>query len=701
VATAGGPSLPEAYAEALRPLLGDCPPEPFAAIKEIVEDQLGPLAMTFEQFDEVPIRARPLGQTHSARLHRGQAVLVKVRHLRAERAFRIDMHLFVLCARLLAPELLPVFEEMSQRLVIDFDYSWEALLQREVAASLAGCPELAVPLPLDGSHPAAPRAAGLCTKSVLVIERPEGVPLADWAAKVALSAAVQGRSEEFLTDTGPSALLEEAYNLIVDFGSLILCTLDEALQKAQELMGEELRAEDFRQLEAAGEAQLIAKRLLAVQGHMIFRVGMAIGDDASPNLLVSKDGHLSLVECGQILRLSVEERCLLAGLVIAVAVCDEAMVADCMRSLGLRTEQDLDWSYNVIAKAYLCSRGVERGAAQRQDGRAGVVRHAASDLTILDRVDRRIQDVGVQYRAFFRSLLWTQQVLELLGVAGVSPATLLRRAAEECLERAGWPVPRCTPCAIPVPLEVRMFSSSATSSSRTTWPGVRRADPRECLAPTPELRDGSRTGLAVAVVSIVLFICGFDTASKVSSLPAREMALPMACALAVPLMVHLLWQYANEYLASKRRSCDRAAALQERAAEEEAQRRRLRNEHAALVAEHAALEEEMRRAASEKVEALLRSEELQSLVQASRRYSDAAAAPEPKATEAPVEAKLTKASREEALGAWAAEAPGAKASQEEALGAWAVEVSGAKEGERRLAEAKALRKDVVRWPPKA
>ncbi|HYA44042.1 MAG TPA: AarF/UbiB family protein, partial [Acidimicrobiales bacterium] len=55
------------------------PPEPFKAIRGVVEAELGkPLAEVFEHFEETPIAAASIAQVHAARLRTGEEVVVKV-----------------------------------------------------------------------------------------------------------------------------------------------------------------------------------------------------------------------------------------------------------------------------------------------------------------------------------------------------------------------------------------------------------------------------------------------------------------------------------------------------------------------------------------------------------------------------------------------------------------------------------------------
>jgi len=68
---------PEILAE-LATLQDEVPTVPFVAIRQRIEDELGPLAEHFSIFNEAPVAAASLGQAHRARLPDGDRVVVKV-----------------------------------------------------------------------------------------------------------------------------------------------------------------------------------------------------------------------------------------------------------------------------------------------------------------------------------------------------------------------------------------------------------------------------------------------------------------------------------------------------------------------------------------------------------------------------------------------------------------------------------------------
>jgi len=71
--------LPEQIEEELELLQDRVPPRPFVEILGIVEDELGcPIGDVFSHFEEEPLGAASIGQTHRAKLVDGTDVVVKV-----------------------------------------------------------------------------------------------------------------------------------------------------------------------------------------------------------------------------------------------------------------------------------------------------------------------------------------------------------------------------------------------------------------------------------------------------------------------------------------------------------------------------------------------------------------------------------------------------------------------------------------------
>jgi ubiquinone biosynthesis protein len=71
--------LPDVVTDELRNLLSDLPPVAFPEILEVIERDLGrPAGELFELIDEVPLGSASIAQSHRARLHTGDEVILKV-----------------------------------------------------------------------------------------------------------------------------------------------------------------------------------------------------------------------------------------------------------------------------------------------------------------------------------------------------------------------------------------------------------------------------------------------------------------------------------------------------------------------------------------------------------------------------------------------------------------------------------------------
>ncbi|MDA8075117.1 MAG: AarF/UbiB family protein [Actinomycetota bacterium] len=176
---------PELVAE-FRHCRDQVPPEPFAAVRRRVQEELhAPLAEIFRSFDPEPLAAASIAQVHAAELRDGTPVVVKVQRGAIDELVRRDIAVMSwLAVRLVGrlpvaalanpPALVEVFAET---IVEELDFRLEAQNMLDVAAVLEhfGQQALVVPRP----HPT------LVTKRVLVMERLSGFTWGDTAAMAA------------------------------------------------------------------------------------------------------------------------------------------------------------------------------------------------------------------------------------------------------------------------------------------------------------------------------------------------------------------------------------------------------------------------------------------------------------------------------------------------------------------------------------
>jgi ubiquinone biosynthesis protein len=159
------------------------PAEPFAAVREVVEDDLGrPLEAVFSRFEREPLAAASVAQVHAATLRDGDVdVVVKVQRPAVATLVRKDLRVMAWLAPFLIgripiaalanpPALVELFAETITE---ELDFRIEAENMLDVAASLAtlGQDSFVIPRP----HPQ------LVTRRVLVMERLDGFRFDDVA----------------------------------------------------------------------------------------------------------------------------------------------------------------------------------------------------------------------------------------------------------------------------------------------------------------------------------------------------------------------------------------------------------------------------------------------------------------------------------------------------------------------------------------
>ncbi len=180
IISSGKGIFPDELVHEFKALRDQVPPEPFAVVKRVVEEDLGrPLAEVFSRFDERCLAAASIAQVHAATLVTGEDVVVKVQRPRVERLVRRDIQAMAWIAPWLVgklpiaalanpPQLVELFAET---IVEEMDFRLEAQNMLDIARVLrdAGQTIIVVPRP----HPE------LVTRRVLVMERLHGFKYED------------------------------------------------------------------------------------------------------------------------------------------------------------------------------------------------------------------------------------------------------------------------------------------------------------------------------------------------------------------------------------------------------------------------------------------------------------------------------------------------------------------------------------------
>jgi predicted unusual protein kinase regulating ubiquinone biosynthesis (AarF/ABC1/UbiB family) len=187
------PEVQSIYQAALRRLCDGAPPMTPELARAVLERELGrPTASVFAEFDWTPLAAASIGQVHSARLHDGRAVAVKIQYPGVADAIVADLKNSELLAtflslviggmspRKLSFDLRGAAREMSVRIAEELDYRLEAANQAEFAAHYRGHPFIHVPEVIGE----------LCTDRVLTQELARGLSFSS-----ALTAAQELRDQ--------------------------------------------------------------------------------------------------------------------------------------------------------------------------------------------------------------------------------------------------------------------------------------------------------------------------------------------------------------------------------------------------------------------------------------------------------------------------------------------------------------------------
>jgi predicted unusual protein kinase regulating ubiquinone biosynthesis (AarF/ABC1/UbiB family) len=163
--------------DAFRALQDRVPPLPWRDVARVIEEDLGaPPSALFAEFEREPIGAASVAQVHRARLHAGGTVAVKVQYPWLERSLPADL---AWARRLLgwldgggAPDRRRLFAEFAAGLAEELDFAHEAAVAGEIAANLAGEPQVVVPR----VHPE------LSSRRVLTVDWLPVLPIGDRAA---------------------------------------------------------------------------------------------------------------------------------------------------------------------------------------------------------------------------------------------------------------------------------------------------------------------------------------------------------------------------------------------------------------------------------------------------------------------------------------------------------------------------------------
>ncbi|PXX93516.1 ubiquinone biosynthesis regulatory protein kinase UbiB [Marinobacter vulgaris] len=235
--------LPDDMAFSLKNLQDKVPPFPGEAAQDIIEKSLGaPVAELFAEFSREPMASASVAQVHAATLRDGREVVVKVIRPGIERVIRQDLSLLYMMAGLLerywseGRRLHPVevVADYDSTIHDELDQQREAANASQLRRNFENSSLIYIPY-IDWDY---------TRKSVLVMERIYGIPIADVAALQAAGVNLKVLAEKgveifftqvfrdsfFHADMHPGNIFVDVSNpadpryIAVDFG--IVGTLD-------------------------------------------------------------------------------------------------------------------------------------------------------------------------------------------------------------------------------------------------------------------------------------------------------------------------------------------------------------------------------------------------------------------------------------------------------------------------------------------
>ncbi|WP_188186792.1 ABC1 kinase family protein [Nonomuraea sp. SYSU D8015] len=166
--------LPAEFVDELGRLQDQVAPAPWEQIEPVLAEELGgPVDQVFAEFDRTPLATASVGQAHTARLHTGESVVVKVRRPGIETVVAKDLDIVRRLAATLESRtrwgrslgLRDLAEGFAAAIREELDFRVEAANMAAVAAANGGGVTYPEPFP------------ALCTERVLVMRRLSGRPV--------------------------------------------------------------------------------------------------------------------------------------------------------------------------------------------------------------------------------------------------------------------------------------------------------------------------------------------------------------------------------------------------------------------------------------------------------------------------------------------------------------------------------------------
>ena len=412
--------LPEPFVRAFGTLQDDMPPRAWASLAASLPKDAPSLLEELEWVDEEALGAASTGQVHRARLRDGSDVVLKLQYREARAFFGHDLGNVARLARLALPAMCPVVKEVRRRFQGEFDYAREARDMLEVQRRNADG-RIVVPTP----------RLELTTTRVLVME---------YLAGDKLLSSIRARFIEAVGEGGYTHAKAAAMGVPPPSGS------------AAPSRARQLRAAPSLWL-LRRQTRLRLRLLLRTLGTQIFEHGLFHADPHPGNVLLLADGRLGLIDYGQTVRLSPEQRLRLARLMLALADAPPAALA-----LTGSVTADADAADIAVQAAqrrvaaaatdlgFVTRRNSDAGLAATAsfffdrdpppDTRSGKRRSPAQTLKALDRFDKLVT-IPSEFILAARVSLLMRGSSQLMAQQSVSTATAWRAQAQRVVDELG------------------------------------------------------------------------------------------------------------------------------------------------------------------------------------------------------------------------------------------------------------------------
>jgi ubiquinone biosynthesis protein len=386
---------PEWIAEFSR-LQNQVRPVPYEAVRaQLTEDLGGPPEDVFAQFDSQPIAAASLAQVYRARLHGGEAVVVKVRRPGIRPVVEADLRLLMRLAELVEREspvaraLRPrqIVREFTQSLRRELDFISEARNARRMARNFSAYTDDDAPSP-------GPDASGRPVPVLPVIV----IPAVHWECERA-------------------------------------CVQD---------LIEGIPGSELARVDAAGlDRRVLARRGARAVLKMILRDGFFHADPHQGNVFYLPGNRVAFIDFGMVGRLTAQRREQLLRLLLGLINGPPSAVADVLADWAGESASDLEGLMGEIEAFADQYRGVPLGQLRlgaMLDEAIGILRQhrlrLPADLSLLVKAFISLEGMGRELDPGFDMAGYALPVLERAMRERYAPEVVLRRGWRSALDLA-------------------------------------------------------------------------------------------------------------------------------------------------------------------------------------------------------------------------------------------------------------------------